>query len=133
MNPDLLILVNDLSEEVEKEFSFPGLPGSKILVTRKKPQSKNIIEVSVVEEHPAEQSSHLPLLKAVVSGASLSASHMVEPDICRIRHTFLIQATNGRISDNVRLEFTDQQRLIAGATSTISDGGMPLVIPIPAQ
>ena len=133
VNPDLLILVNDLSEEVEKEFSFPGLPGSKILVTRKKPQSKNIIEVSVVEEHPAEQSSHLPLLKAVVSGASLSASHMVEPDICRIRHTFLIQATNGRISDNVRLEFTDQQRLIAGATSTISDGGMPLVIPIPAQ
>ena len=133
VNPDLAILVNDLPEDVEKGFPFPGLPGSEILVTRKKPQSKNIIEVSVVEKHPTEQSSHLPLLKAVVSNASISASHMVEPDICRIRHTFLIQATNGQISDNVRLEFTDQQRLIAGATSTISDGGMPLVIPIPAQ
>ena len=131
--PDLSIPITRLSENSATKYSFPGLPECEIYITRKKPKSDGTIEISVIEQHPVDQFSHLPTLKVCVPTNCLSANHRVEPDIGKVCHTFIIKTNNTRVSENVCIEFTDKQRLINGATNTISQDGTPLIIPVPTQ
>ena len=131
--PDLSVPITRLPEASVTKYSFPGLPECDIYITRNKPKSDGTIEISVIEQHPVDQFSHLPILKACMSTNCLSANHRVEPDIGKVCHTFIIKTNNKRISENVCIEFTDKQRLITGATNTISQDGTPLIIPVPTQ
>jgi Sec-independent protein secretion pathway component TatC len=87
----------------------------------------------VLESHPSTLADKLPCVRVCVTPGCLRAVHVVEPETGRVRHEFTVRVEGGRMPQDVQLLITDKQRVLTGAVSVTSAGGLPLAVPVPAE
>jgi hypothetical protein len=131
--PDIAVPLADLPPGVERRLELAGLPGSEIRVSLAPAEAADHVQLSVLESHPATLADKLPCVRVCVTPGCLRAVHVVEPETGRVRHEFTVRVEGGRMPQDVQLLITDKQRVLNGAVSVTSAGGLPLAVPVPAE
>lgn len=133
--PEVAIPIGEFLPAIERTIPLASMPGSSLRVLVRPIESLTSMRMTVIEEHPPELATALPLLRVSVGPGCRHAVHLLAPGGSRVRHEFTLSMLDGQLPPEVMLTATRSETVKRGAVGPTTIGGSPkpLVVPVPAR